>query len=330
MRSKKSKEPKKYAVGGFVAAGALGGLQALLGAGQMLAGSSAASRIKEAPTARPSEYAELLKQARNAELEQKRLEELNRSIATGISAAQGAGGRALIGALPGMTRAADVGAMDILGQRQAQTMQALQFAAQGSEREIGRELQREMMERQAAQAALEGGLQNVAGGLGQIGSAAIYSGLGGKKTKTAAEAAAPTMEEQMRTETLASLNRAAGAGSGGERALIAQNIADLQGQLDEEQVPAFGDIMENRVASLLNPMKLPEFMKDRSFYKKEGGMVTGGKFDHKTNPIDIIQQGRKVGEMTGGEVILNPQQQKKLSKESAYFRQLLKKFNKQK
>jgi hypothetical protein len=63
---------------------------------------------------------------------------------------------------------------------------------------------------------------------------------------------------------------------------------------------------------------------------KQGGMVTGGKFDHKTNPIDIIQQGRKVGEMTGGEVILNPQQQKKLSKESAYFRQLLKKFNKQK
>jgi hypothetical protein len=88
--------------------------------------------------------------------------------------------------------------------------------------------------------------------------------------------------------------------------------------------------MENRMASLLNLMELPEFMKDRSFYKKEGGMVTGGKFDHKTNPIDIIQQGRKVGEMTGGEVILNPQQQKKLSKESAYFRQLLKKFNKQK
>jgi hypothetical protein len=34
--------------------------------------------------------------------------------------------------------------------------------------------------------------------------------------------------------------------------------------------------------------------------------------------------------MTGGEVILNPAQQQKLSKESAYFRQLLKKFNKQK
>jgi hypothetical protein len=38
--------------------------------------------------------------------------------------------------------------------------------------------------------------------------------------------------------------------------------------------------------------------------------------DHKANPIDIVQKGRKVGEMTGGEVILNPEQQKKLSKES--------------
>jgi hypothetical protein len=63
---------------------------------------------------------------------------------------------------------------------------------------------------------------------------------------------------------------------------------------------------------------------------ENGGMLTGGKFDHKTNPIDIVKKGKKIGEMTGGEVILNPAQQKKLSKESVYFRQLLKKFNKQK
>lgn len=62
----------------------------------------------------------------------------------------------------------------------------------------------------------------------------------------------------------------------------------------------------------------------------DGAMITGGKFSHKTNPIDIVRKGEKIGEMTGGEVILNPSQQKKLSKESAYFRQLLKKFNKQK
>ena len=65
-------------------------------------------------------------------------------------------------------------------------------------------------------------------------------------------------------------------------------------------------------------------------FAENGGMVTGGKFDHSTNPIDIVKKGKKIGEMTGGEVILNPAQQKKLSKESVYFRQLLKKFNKQK
>jgi hypothetical protein len=323
MRLKKSKEPKKYAVGGFVAAGALGALQSALGAGQMLAGQAAASRIKEASTARPSEYAELLKQARNADLETRRIEELNRAIGTGIAAAQGAGGRAVIGSLPGMVRAADVGAIDILGQRQADTMRALQFGAQGAEREIGREINREMMERGAAQAAIEGGLQNIAGGLGQVGSAAIYGSLGRKgATEDATSlAATPTAEDQMRTETLASLNRTAGAGSGGERAIIAQGFEDIQ---DEELVPM--------LPATRSRLSLAE---DRAFLlpselMKEGGMVTGGKFDHKTNPIDIVQQGRKVGEMTGGEVILNPSQQKKLSKESAYFRTLLKKFNKQK
>jgi len=326
MRPKKSKETKKYAVGGFVAGAALGGLQSLLGAGQMIAGQAASSRIKEASTARPSEYAELLKQARNAELEQKRLEELNRSIATGIAAAQQAGGRAVVGALPGMVRAGDVGAMDILGQRQAQTMQALQFGAQGAEREIAREFQREMMERGAAQAAIEGGLQNIAGGLGQIGSAAVLGLTGGKKG-SADTATPPTMERQARTETLASLGK-----TQAERNRIGKSLTELQSQLDDEQVPLLTP-STSKIANVLAPEE--EFSLTERLFRlpsemKEGGMVTGGKFDHKTNPIDIIQQGRKIGEMTGGEVILNPQQQKKLSKESAYFRQLLKKFNKQK
>lgn len=329
MRLKKSKEPKKYAVGGFVAAGALGALQSALGAGQMFAGQAAASRIKEASTARPSEYAELLKQARNADLETRRIEELNRAIGTGIAAAQGAGGRAVIGSLPGMVRAADVGAIDILGQRQADTMRALQFGAQGAENEIAREYQREMMERGAAQAAIEGGLQNIAGGLGQIGSAAIYSGLGKTKAKSP-ETDVAAVEEPGRAETLASLNRTAGEGSGGERALIGQNLIDLQSEMDSELVPSFDRIPENMKLKTQNELMFPEFLKDRSFFKQDGGMITDGKFSHKTNPIDIIQAGRKVGEMTGGEVILNPEQQKKLSKESKYFRTLLKKFNKQK
>ena len=286
MRSKKSKEPKKYVAGGLVLAGALGAGQSLLGLGQMLAGQAAASRIKEASTARPSEYAELLKQARNADLETRRIEELNRAIGTGIAAAQGAGGRAVIGSLPGMVRAADVGSMDILSKRQADTMQALGIAGAASEREIGREFQRETMERGAAQAAIEGGLQNAASGLGQIGSAAMYAGLGKKDG-----------QDTDGTEDVTSPRRLKKSTIGGD----------------------FGSPEAGMFAE-----------EDLNLFAKEGGMMTEGKFDHKTNPIDIIRGGKKIGEMTGGEVVLNPSQQKKLSKESAYFRSLLKKFNKQK
>lgn len=59
---------------------------------------------------------------------------------------------------------------------------------------------------------------------------------------------------------------------------------------------------------------------------KAGGMMTDGPFSHKTNPIDIMQDGAKVGEMTGGEAILNPEQQKKVAKQSPYFRKLMREF----
>jgi hypothetical protein len=221
-----------------------------------------------------------------------------------------------------MTRAADVGAIDILGQRQAQTMDALQFGAQGAEREIGRKINREMMERGAAQAAIEGGLQNAFGGLGQIGSAAIYSELGKKSGSEGFEK--QEMTEVAPREMASLLPEDPGAGkiglSGAPVALPDLGI----------KKPGPGEIMRTLPPFQLTELDEELMGRSKVSFMREGGMVTGGKFDHKTNPIDIIQQGRKVGEMTGGEVILNPQQQKKLSKESAYFRQLLKKFNKQK
>ena len=43
---------------------------------------------------------------------------------------------------------------------------------------------------------------------------------------------------------------------------------------------------------------------------EEGAAVkkTPGEFDHDSNPIDIMQDGAKIGEMTGGEYIFNPEQ----------------------
>ena len=61
---------------------------------------------------------------------------------------------------------------------------------------------------------------------------------------------------------------------------------------------------------------------------KDGGMMTKGSFNHGSNPIDIVQDGVKVGEATGNEYILNPDQAKKIIKESSYARKLFKQFEK--
>lgn len=57
----------------------------------------------------------------------------------------------------------------------------------------------------------------------------------------------------------------------------------------------------------------------------EDGGVTPGKFDHSTNKIDMVQDGEKIGEATGGELILPPDDVKEIrmaldkgDKESAF------------
>lgn len=62
---------------------------------------------------------------------------------------------------------------------------------------------------------------------------------------------------------------------------------------------------------------------------KHGGMMTGGKFSHTSNPIDIVQNGKKIGEATGGEYILNPTQAKAIAQESPYAKKLFAKFMKE-
>lgn len=61
---------------------------------------------------------------------------------------------------------------------------------------------------------------------------------------------------------------------------------------------------------------------------RHGGMVTGGEFNHDSNPIDLIQGGQKIGEATGGEYILNPDQAAAISRQSAFAKNLFKKFEK--
>jgi hypothetical protein len=72
---------------------------------------------------------------------------------------------------------------------------------------------------------------------------------------------------------------------------------------------------------------------------KEGMTIekTPGEFSHEKNPIDVVQDGTKIAEMTGGEYIFNPKQMaaiKKLVAQSdgnklhSYMKSIIKKFEK--
>lgn len=97
--------------------------------------------------------------------------------------------------------------------------------------------------------------------------------------------------------------------------------------IDPSQVnpnPVMSDDMLNMGTQVTG---LPGIGSTSGYFLRSGGMMTDGEFSHKTNPIDIMQDGAKVGEMTGGEAILNPDQQKKVAKQSPYFRKLMREFS---
>ena len=62
---------------------------------------------------------------------------------------------------------------------------------------------------------------------------------------------------------------------------------------------------------------------------EDGGLVRGktpGEFSHEENPIDIIQDGQKIGEMTGGEGVVSPEDLGKLEQLAGQGKTPLHKF----
>ena len=62
---------------------------------------------------------------------------------------------------------------------------------------------------------------------------------------------------------------------------------------------------------------------------EKGGLVRGktpGEFSHEENPIDIMQDGQKIGEMTGGEGVVSPEDLGKLEQLAGQGKTPLHKF----
>ena len=227
------------------------------GMSQQKRGKSALSSAYEAPTGKPSEYADMLKQARASDLAQRRIDEINRSMATSTSALQQSGSRGVIGGIGAVTEAGSRAKTGALTTQQQEIMRALERGTIGGEYERQRGVARQTREETAAQSAITAGIENISGGIGDI-----------------------------------TMGFATGADA----------MSDKDGKTGATQ--AQRDFFNE-------PLKFPEL---NLKYKKGGVQKTPGAFSHSENPLDIIQDGAKIGEMTGGEYIFNPNQAKEMKK----------------
>ena len=270
----------------LLAQGVAGLGKAGFGASQAAQGRQALDQAYEAPTGKPKEYAEMLKQARASDLAQRRLDEINRSMASSTAALQQAGSRAVIGGIGSVTEAGSRATTGALSQQQAEIMRALQANISGAENERSRQIARENRERAAAQAAISAGIQNIAGGLGDIGKAAALGldARSGNKTTVNSE-----------------LDSDLGIGNT-PTTDINTNLSTSGSILEEERKKIEQEIYGQDYPGQIVSMKM----------KNGGVQKTPGAFSHKSNPIDIMQDGAKIGEMTGGEYIFNPTQAKEM------------------
>ena len=74
---------------------------------------------------------------------------------------------------------------------------------------------------------------------------------------------------------------------------------------------------ESREGTIEDPNYFPseeEMIFPEIEFKTGGVQKTPGAFSHSKNPLNIMQDGAKIGEMTGGEYIFNPNQAKEMKK----------------
>lgn len=109
---------------------------------------------------------------------------------------------------------------------------------------------------------------------------------------------------------------------------VETNPFDLRGPMNGSAIPS--EYRNDQAMKQINALSkqyqqfAPALGRMTSF--NHGGMMTQGAFNHDTNPIDLVQAGQKVGEATGGEYILNPEQAAAIAKQSSFAKNLFKKF----
>lgn len=295
----------------LIAQGVAGLGKAGYGAYQKRKGKQALASAYEAPTGTPSEYADLIKQARASEISKRRIDEINRSMATSTAALQQSGSRAVIGGIGAVTASGAGAKTQALSQQQQEIMQALGRATSGAENQRARDVARQTREEGLAMNAIQAGQENLFGGISDVLEAGVRfqgaksEGLIGDKT-SGVKTKTSGVKTKKSSGTSMFYQPEQATSQTGTSATAGVGIPEGSMMLDEVVVTP--RVTEEEV---LGELQIQPGMKTM---KKGGVQKTPGKFSHKENPIHIMKDGAKIGEMTGGEYIFNPQQAKQMQK----------------
>ena len=107
------------------------------------------------------------------------------------------------------------------------------------------------------------------------------------------------MQQQAKTRAMENLAREQQRVKQQDIAIAGQELSGIVGQKAAAEQNIFGGVED--IASGVGAMA-----KEGAVIDAEEGGVTPGEFSHSTNPIDMVQDGEKIGEATGGELILPP------------------------
>tara|TARA_R110000787_G_scaffold184099_9_gene295913 strand:+ start:3251 stop:4261 length:1011 start_codon:yes stop_codon:yes gene_type:complete len=309
------KKVKKYNIGGYVDLG-LGLGQAALGVGQYRTGGRDLAQTDSLKAGMIRSEAARKRMAQQQTDAMRGLQSITRNMATGTEALARRGNRALIGGVQGLQSAADratAAYLEKYGSASSAKDKALERA------DFGESARRVDFDRQRAQSIRDAGFQNVFKGLGK----AVGGGL---------DVLDPT-KETADVDSLAEIdakNKAAKIAKDQKNVMVdtkreLESLDKLQENLrqdinltsfDKPKVPS--SFTNKDLDDIIATEDIEDYITDPSlrnlsgFNKGGKAKKTPGKFSHKKNPIDIVQEGDKIGEMTGGEYIFNPNQAKQL------------------
>ena len=110
------------------------------------------------------------------------------------------------------------------------------------------------------------------------------------------------MQDKAKTAAMGNLAKAQDRVQNQNVNIAQQELAGIRGQKAAAEENIFGGVED--IASGVGQL-FPTGEKGAKIEAEEGG-VTPDEFDHDTNKIDLVQDGEKIGEATGGELILPP------------------------